>query len=81
MNFLESTWDFQSLFVNQRDKQVNDQLQNHEAYIVNVVASFLSTYKDQLEPAIANLRKLLQSLKGYIVIGSSNSMYPLIVLK
>ncbi|XP_076950019.1 uncharacterized protein LOC143622882 [Bidens hawaiensis] len=65
INFLESTWDFQSSFVNQRDKQVNDQLQNHEAYIVNVVSSFLTTYKDQLEPAIANLRKLLQSLKGY----------------
>ncbi|KAF5763428.1 hypothetical protein HanXRQr2_Chr15g0680081 [Helianthus annuus] len=42
-----------------------DQLQNHEAYNVNVVASFLSSYKDHLEPAIANLRKLLQSLKGY----------------
>ncbi|KAJ0843536.1 hypothetical protein HanRHA438_Chr15g0692361 [Helianthus annuus] len=38
---------------------------NHEAYNVNVVASFLSSYKDHLEPAIANLRKLLQSLKGY----------------
>ncbi|KAI3743399.1 hypothetical protein L1987_61108 [Smallanthus sonchifolius] len=65
VNFLESTWAFQSSFVNQRDKQVNDQLQNHEAYIVNTVTSFLSTYKDQLELAIANLRKLLQSLKGY----------------
>ncbi|KAJ0511481.1 hypothetical protein HanIR_Chr11g0552611 [Helianthus annuus] len=65
INFLESTWDFQSSFANQRDKQVNDQLQNHEAYTVNVVASFLSAYEDQLEPAIANFRKLLQSLKGY----------------
>ncbi|KAK9068495.1 hypothetical protein SSX86_012609 [Deinandra increscens subsp. villosa] len=65
INFLESTWAFQSSFVNQRDKLVNDQLQNHEAYIINVAASFLSEYKDQLEPAIANLRKLLQSLKGY----------------
>ncbi|KAL8214443.1 hypothetical protein R6Q57_003892 [Mikania cordata] len=64
-NFLESTWAFESSFVNQRDKQVNDQLQNHEAYIVNAVTSFLSTYKDELEPAIANLKKLLQSLRGY----------------
>ncbi|KAK1426101.1 hypothetical protein QVD17_14769 [Tagetes erecta] len=65
INFLESTWAFQSSFVSQSDKQVNDQLQTHEAYIIEVVTSFLSMYKDQLKPAIANMRKLLQSLKGY----------------
>uniref|UniRef100_A0A251RV51 Uncharacterized protein n=1 Tax=Helianthus annuus TaxID=4232 RepID=A0A251RV51_HELAN len=56
-----------------------DQLQNHEAYTVNVVASFLSSYKDHLEPAIANLRKLLQSLKVYIVIASYFIILPLYI--
>ncbi|KAJ0679998.1 hypothetical protein HanPI659440_Chr16g0619391 [Helianthus annuus] len=52
---------------------------NHEAYTVNVVASFLSSYKDHLEPAIANLRKLLQSLKVYIVIASYFIILPLYI--
>ncbi|KAJ9559137.1 hypothetical protein OSB04_013751 [Centaurea solstitialis] len=65
LNFLEAAWAFQSSYVEQRDKQVNDQLQNHEAYLINVASSFLSTYKDQLEPAIANVRRLWEDLKGY----------------
>ncbi|KAF5798732.1 hypothetical protein HanRHA438_Chr07g0306681 [Helianthus annuus] len=58
---------------------LSDQLQNHEAYTVNVVTSFLSSYKDHLEPAIANLRKVLQSLKGYIVIALSFIILPLYI--
>ncbi|XP_024983989.1 myosin heavy chain, embryonic smooth muscle isoform-like isoform X2 [Cynara cardunculus var. scolymus] len=65
INFLEATWAFQSSYVEQRDKQVNDQLENHEAYLINVASSFLSTYKEQLEPAIAKLKKLWEDLKGY----------------
>nr|KAJ0228647.1 hypothetical protein LSAT_V11C100022390 [Lactuca sativa] len=66
VNFLEATWAFQSSYVEERDKLVNDQLQDHEVYFVNTTISFLSAYKDQLPPAIANVRKLEESLKGYI---------------
>ncbi|CAH1441919.1 unnamed protein product [Lactuca virosa] len=65
VNFLEATWAFQSSYVEERDKQVNDQLQDHEVYFVNTTISFLSAYKDQLPPAIANVRKLEESLKGF----------------
>ncbi|CAI9268121.1 unnamed protein product [Lactuca saligna] len=65
VNFLEATWAFQSSYVEERDKLVNDQLQDHEVYFVNTTISFLSAYKDQLPPAIANVRKLEESLKGF----------------
>ncbi|XP_071688343.1 uncharacterized protein [Rutidosis leptorrhynchoides] len=65
INFLEATWAFQSSFAKQKDKQVNDQLQTHEAYFVNATIRFLSTYKEQLEPTVDNLRKLIKGLKGY----------------
>ncbi|KAL4578155.1 hypothetical protein LXL04_014274 [Taraxacum kok-saghyz] len=48
VNFLEATWTFQSSYVDQKDKQVNEQLQNHEVYFVIATTTFLSAYQDQL---------------------------------
>ncbi|KAI3512079.1 hypothetical protein L1887_19259 [Cichorium endivia] len=81
VNFLEATWAFQSSHVEQIDKQ------NHEVYFVNATSTFLSSYKDQLPSAIANVRKLEESLKGkdvesprqkpYIPLGGSPENSPL----
>ncbi|KAL4563250.1 hypothetical protein LXL04_027290 [Taraxacum kok-saghyz] len=65
VNFLEATWTFQSSYVDQKDKQVNEQLQNHEVYFVIATTTFLSAYQDQLPLAIANVRKLEESVKGF----------------
>ncbi|KAI3738386.1 hypothetical protein L2E82_28416 [Cichorium intybus] len=80
VNFLEATWAFQSSHVEQIDKQVNDQLQNHEVYLVNATSTFLSSYKDQLPSAIANVRKLEESLKGYINFDDTSRQKPYIPL-
>ncbi|KAL4555794.1 hypothetical protein LXL04_038426 [Taraxacum kok-saghyz] len=65
VNFLEATWTFQSSYVYQKDKQVNEKLQNHEVYFVIATTTFLSAYQDQLPLAIANVRKLEESVKGF----------------
>ncbi|KAL4557827.1 hypothetical protein LXL04_036021 [Taraxacum kok-saghyz] len=53
VNFLEATWTF------------HEQLQNHEVYFVIATTTFLSAYQDQLPLAIANVRKLEESVKGF----------------
>lgn len=45
VNFLEATWAFQSSFMDQKEKKVNDKLEIHEEYFVNMVRSRLSAYK------------------------------------
>ncbi|KAK9078604.1 hypothetical protein SSX86_002661 [Deinandra increscens subsp. villosa] len=65
VEFLEASWAFQSSFLEQKEKKVNDELEIHEEYFVNMARSLLSAYKDALEPAITNLRKHMKNLKRY----------------
>ncbi|XP_024995682.1 protein MLP1 homolog [Cynara cardunculus var. scolymus] len=65
VNFLEATWAFQSSFMEQKEKVVNDELEIHEEYFVNTARSLLSAYKDALEPAITNLKKHMKNLQRY----------------
>ncbi|KAI3809409.1 hypothetical protein L1987_25381 [Smallanthus sonchifolius] len=65
VEFLEASWAFQSSFMEQKEKKVNDELEIHEEYLVNMTGSLLSAYKDALEPAITNLRKHMKNLKRY----------------
>lgn len=65
VEFLEATWDFQSSFMDQKEKKVNDELEIHEEYFVNVARSLLSAYKDALGPAIVILREHMKNIERY----------------
>ncbi|KAL8241502.1 hypothetical protein R6Q59_014856 [Mikania micrantha] len=65
VEFLEASWAFHSSFMEQKEKKVNDELEIHEEYFVNMARSLLSAYKDALEPAITNLKKHMKNLKRY----------------
>ncbi|KAD5961781.1 hypothetical protein E3N88_13254 [Mikania micrantha] len=65
VEFLEASWAFHSSFKEQKEKKVNDELEIHEEYFVNMARSLLSAYKDALEPAITNLKKHMKNLKRY----------------
>nr|KAJ0221267.1 hypothetical protein LSAT_V11C200091170 [Lactuca sativa] len=65
VEFLEAAWDFQYSFMEEKEKKVNDELETHEEYFINVARSLLSAYKDALGPAIAILREHAKNLKRY----------------
>nr|XP_043633605.1 uncharacterized protein LOC122604805 [Erigeron canadensis] len=65
VDFLEATWAVQSSITEKKEKNVNDELETLEEYIVNVARSLLSAYKDALEPAILNVKKHMKNLKRY----------------
>ncbi|KAH0637900.1 hypothetical protein KY290_038611 [Solanum tuberosum] len=63
ISFLEDSWTFESSHIRQKQKQVNDELDKCEDYLVNLAIHVLSMYKDELGPSIANLRELGENLK------------------
>ncbi|XP_011094788.1 uncharacterized protein LOC105174392 [Sesamum indicum] len=63
VHFLENTWVFQSSCAKQKDKRVNDELERHREYVVTLATSLLAAYKDELEPALSSIRKLVENLK------------------
>ncbi|KAI7736796.1 hypothetical protein M8C21_011231 [Ambrosia artemisiifolia] len=65
VEFLEASWAFQYAFMEQKEKKVNDEIETHEEYFVNMARSLLSAYKVALVPAITNLRKHMKNLKRY----------------
>ncbi|KAJ0557618.1 hypothetical protein HanIR_Chr07g0327171 [Helianthus annuus] len=65
VEFLEASWAFQFSFMQQKEKKVNDELEIHEEYFVDMAKSLLSAYKDALEPAITNVKKRMKNLKRY----------------
>ncbi|PIN03879.1 hypothetical protein CDL12_23597 [Handroanthus impetiginosus] len=63
INFLESTWNFQSSYVKHKEKLINDELERHEEYFVNLAISILSAFKAELGPSISSLWELVENLK------------------
>ncbi|XP_021891534.1 myosin heavy chain, skeletal muscle, adult [Carica papaya] len=63
INFLEDTWVLQSMFIEEKEKKVNEELDTHGEYFVHLVIHLLSTYKDQLEPSVAPIKKLVEELQ------------------
>ncbi|KAL0309801.1 UNVERIFIED_CONTAM: hypothetical protein Sradi_5922400 [Sesamum radiatum] len=63
VHFLENTWVFQSSCAKQKDKRVNDELERHREYVVTLATNLLAAYKDELEPALSSIRKLVENLK------------------
>ncbi|XVF23770.1 hypothetical protein REPUB_Repub13aG0067700 [Reevesia pubescens] len=63
INFLEDTWLLQSSYVETKNKQVNEELQQHEDYFLNLSISLLSAYKNELGPSINRIGKFVENLK------------------
>ncbi|CAA0836450.1 Unknown protein [Striga hermonthica] len=64
VNFLDTTWVFQSLHADQKEKRVNDELERHEEYFVDWTISFLTTEKDEVASSISTIRDIVENLKG-----------------
>ncbi|KAK6929273.1 hypothetical protein RJ641_005478 [Dillenia turbinata] len=62
INFLEDTWTLQCSHTEIKDKQVNDELERHEDYFVNVAIDLLSSYKKKLGPSISCIGKYVENL-------------------
>ncbi|PON91500.1 structural maintenance of chromosomes protein [Trema orientale] len=63
LNFLEDTWVLQRSYAELKEKQVNDELERHEDYFVNLVIHLLSAYKKELGPSISRISKFVENLK------------------
>ncbi|XP_042499739.1 uncharacterized protein LOC122077913 [Macadamia integrifolia] len=64
INFLEDTWVLQSSYTEQKEKQVNDELERCGGYFINLVTRYLSVYKDELGPSISRIKKFVDNLKN-----------------
>lgn len=73
ISFLEESWTFETAHITQKQKQVNDELDKCEDYLVNLAIHVLTTYKDELGPSIANLRELAENLKRSEIINNEKT--------
>ncbi|XAR72066.1 hypothetical protein NMG60_11018566 [Bertholletia excelsa] len=64
MNFLEDTWVLQCSYAETKQKQVNDELESHENYYVDLIINLLSTYKKELKPLIEHIGNFVDNLKN-----------------
>ncbi|KAF3433802.1 hypothetical protein FNV43_RR24905 [Rhamnella rubrinervis] len=62
-NFLEDTWVLQCSYAEIKEKQVNDELEKHVDYFVNLVIRLLTAYKENLGPSISRISKFVENLK------------------
>ncbi|XP_062092742.1 nuclear-pore anchor-like [Humulus lupulus] len=62
LNFLEDTWVLHRSYAEMKEKEVNDELEKHEVYFVNLVIHLLSAYKKELEPSISRISKFVENL-------------------
>ncbi|KAG9160830.1 hypothetical protein Leryth_008649 [Lithospermum erythrorhizon] len=63
-NFLEDTWILQCSNSELQDKGINDELEKHEVYFVNLVTQLLSAYERDLRPSIHHIEKYVKNLKS-----------------
>ncbi|XWS66082.1 hypothetical protein CRYUN_Cryun05aG0169900 [Craigia yunnanensis] len=63
INFLEDTWLLKSSYAETKNKQVNEELEQHEDYFVNLAITLLSAYKKELGPSISRIGKFVENLK------------------
>ncbi|KAG9453830.1 hypothetical protein H6P81_006734 [Aristolochia fimbriata] len=64
INFLEDTWVLQIARTQQKDKQINDELDTWGNYFAELVIHRLSQYKEKLGPWVSCIRKLVDDLKN-----------------
>ncbi|XP_057981798.1 uncharacterized protein LOC131167054 [Malania oleifera] len=64
INFLEDTWVLQHSYSEIKENQVNDELERHENYFVNLAVNLLSAYKEELGPSISRIGKFVENLNS-----------------
>ncbi|CAM8967944.1 unnamed protein product [Rhodiola kirilowii] len=67
IKFLDDTWVLQTLYSEQKEKLVNEELDKCGEHFVNLAVQLLSAYKEDLGPSIIQLKELaddLHSLEG-----------------
>ncbi|KAG8651273.1 hypothetical protein MANES_07G107300v8 [Manihot esculenta] len=64
INFLEDTWVLQRSYTETKEKEVNDELERHENYFVNLAIHLLSDYKNELGPYITRIGNFVKNLKN-----------------
>ncbi|KAK2459110.1 hypothetical protein P8452_05605 [Trifolium repens] len=64
INFLEDTWVLQQSNTEVYEKQVNEELERHEDYFVNLAVQLLTTYQKELEPCINHIATFVVNLKN-----------------
>ncbi|KAF2318632.1 hypothetical protein GH714_009464 [Hevea brasiliensis] len=64
INFLEDTWVLQHSYTETREKQVNDELERHEDYFMNLAIHLLSENKKELGLDISRIGKSVENLKN-----------------
>ncbi|XP_027363466.1 uncharacterized protein LOC113871008 isoform X2 [Abrus precatorius] len=64
INFLEDTWVLQRSNAEVSEKQVNDELERHEDYFVNLAIQLLTAYQKDLEPCINHIGTFVVNLKN-----------------
>ncbi|XP_043815599.1 uncharacterized protein LOC110623263 isoform X2 [Manihot esculenta] len=65
INFLEDTWALHTTYIEQKEKQVNAELERYGDYFVNLVIHLLTSYKEQLEPSVSRVRGLVGDLHSF----------------
>ncbi|PPR89096.1 hypothetical protein GOBAR_AA31590 [Gossypium barbadense] len=63
INFLEDTWLIQSTYAETKNKQINEELEQHEDFFVDLAFNLLSDYKKELTPPISRIGKFVENLK------------------
>ncbi|CAI9091527.1 OLC1v1026583C2 [Oldenlandia corymbosa var. corymbosa] len=64
INFLEDTWVLQHAYAETKSKEINDELERHEGYFVNLVIQLLTAYEKELKPSIDRIGKYVENLKS-----------------
>ncbi|CAH9123036.1 unnamed protein product [Cuscuta epithymum] len=71
--FLEDTQGFESSYIRQKEKHVNDELERCEDYFGDLVIRVLSAYQDELGPSILNVKKLAEDLIGSEIMDTASN--------
>ncbi|XP_039051404.1 uncharacterized protein LOC120192746 [Hibiscus syriacus] len=62
IHFLEDTWNLQTTYLKQKEKQVIGELERYGEYFVNLVTHLLTAYKEQLRPSLTRIGQLVETL-------------------
>ncbi|KAJ4831229.1 hypothetical protein Tsubulata_005519 [Turnera subulata] len=64
INFLEDTWFLRTTYVEQKEKQLNGDLEKYGNHFVNVVHELLTAYTEELRPSIIRIREVVGNLNS-----------------
>ncbi|XP_074556047.1 uncharacterized protein LOC141811873 [Curcuma longa] len=65
INFLQDTWKLQSSYIEQKDKQINEEVEKYGNHFVKLIRYHLSSFKDDLGTSIMHISTLVENLKRF----------------